>query len=87
MWRLIELVSLQTLFLAVGQMLLKLVLLKLGKLEWNWAYKHSEPRQAMLVGVPVVGGRRPTFPRFRAVSSALRGLTSLFGMGRGAPPR
>ena len=34
-----------------------------------------------------MGGRRPTFPRSRAVSSALRGLTSLFGMGRGAPPR
>ena len=32
-------------------------------------------------------GRRPTFPRLTAVSSALRGLTSLFGMGRGAPPR
>ena len=34
-----------------------------------------------------MGGRRPTFPRLTAVSSALRGLTSLFGMGRGAPPR
>ena len=33
------------------------------------------------------GGRRPTFPRFTAVSSALPGLTSLFGMGRGAPRR
>ena len=27
--------------------------------------------------------RRPTFPRTSAVSSAMRGLTSLFGMGRG----
>ena len=33
------------------------------------------------------GGRRPTFPRVVAVSSALPGLTSLFGMGRGAPRR
>ena len=34
-----------------------------------------------------MGGRRPTFPRVVAVSSALPGLTSLFGMGRGAPRR
>ena len=34
-----------------------------------------------------MGGRRATFPRLRAVSSPRRGLTSLFGMGRGAPPR
>ena len=34
-----------------------------------------------------MGGRRPTFPHVTAVSSALPGLTSLFGMGRGAPPR
>ena len=34
-----------------------------------------------------MGGRRTTFPRLRAVSSPQRGLTSLFGMGRGAPPR
>ena len=34
-----------------------------------------------------MGGRRPTFPQSLAVSSARRGLTSLFGMGRGAPPR
>ena len=33
-----ELTSLQTFFLAMGQMLLKLVLLKHGKLELNWAY-------------------------------------------------
>ena len=32
------------------------------------------------------GWRRPTFPQFNAVSSARRGLTSLFGMGRGGPP-
>ena len=30
--------------------------------------------------------RRPTFPQANAVSSARRGLTSLFGMGRGGPP-
>ena len=34
-----------------------------------------------------IGWRRPTFPQLNAVSSALRGLTSLFGMGRGGPPR
>ena len=34
-----------------------------------------------------MGGRRPTFPQVDAVSSALPGLTSLFGMGRGAPRR
>ena len=34
-----------------------------------------------------MGGRRATFPRSPAVSSPRRGLTSLFGMGRGAPPR
>ena len=34
-----------------------------------------------------MGGRRAAFPRSPAVSSPLRGLTSLFGMGRGAPPR
>ena len=32
------------------------------------------------------GWRRPTFPQANAVSSARRGLTSLFGMGRGGPP-
>ena len=30
--------------------------------------------------------RRPTFPQTSAVSSAMRGLTSLFGMGRGEHP-
>ena len=34
-------------------------------------------------GVFVMIWRRPTFPHFTAVSSALTGLTSLFGMGRG----
>ena len=31
--------------------------------------------------------QRLTLPRFTAVPSALRGLTSLFGMGRGGHPR
>jgi hypothetical protein len=31
--------------------------------------------------------RRPTLPHFTAVPSALGGLTSLFGMGRGEHPR
>ena len=50
-------------------------------------HKNSKPRQRVAVGVPVKGGRRTTFPRSPAVSSSRRGLTSLFGMGRGAPPR
>ena len=37
-------------------------------------------------GFPVWVWRRPTFPQANAVSSARRGLTSLFGMGRGGPP-
>ena len=46
-------------------------------------HKNRKPRQR----VSVVGGRRTTFPRVTAVSSSRRGLTSLFGMVRGAPPR
>ena len=49
--------------------------------------KNKKPSQFSLGGVSAVGGRRAAFPRSRAVSSPLRGLTSLFGMGRGAPPR
>ena len=36
-----------------------------------------------ILRLPIKGWRRPTFPRTRAVSSAMPGLTSLFGMGRG----
>ena len=49
--------------------------------------QNRKPRQRMLTGLSVKGGRRTTFPRVGAVSSSRRGLTSLFGMGRGAPPR
>jgi undecaprenyl phosphate-alpha-L-ara4N flippase subunit ArnE len=38
MWKLIGLTLLQTLFLAGGQVLLKLALDKLGKFEWTWTY-------------------------------------------------
>ena len=38
MCKLIELVLLQTFFLAGGQVLLKLVMVKLGKFEWTMAY-------------------------------------------------
>ena len=38
-------------------------------------------------GVGVQGRRRPTLPPFRAVPSALTGLTILFGMGRCGPRR
>ena len=54
---------------------------------WLGTKKNRQPRQLSLSGLSVVGGRRAAFPRSRAVSSPLRGLTSLFGMGRGAPPR
>ena len=36
---------------------------------------------------PLVMGRLPTLPHLRAVPSALAGLTSLFGMGRGGAPQ
>ena len=49
--------------------------------------KNREARTLVGCRLSVVGGRRTTFPRFHAVSSSRRGLTSLFGMGRGAPPR
>ena len=38
------------------------------------------------LGPPDQGRRRPTLPPFRAVPSAMAGLTSLFGMGRGGAP-
>ena len=49
--------------------------------------KTANPGRLRTVGVAVVGGRRTTFPRVTAVSSSRQGLTSLFGMGRGAPLR
>ena len=42
------------------------------------ATKKGDPR-----GSPYKNWRRPTFPQTSAVSSAMLGLTSLFGMGRG----
>ena len=50
-------------------------------------YKNRPARTYVWCRLSVVGGRRATFPRSPAVSSPRRGLTSLFGMGRGAPPR
>lgn len=38
MWRLIGFVSMQTFFLAGGQVFLKLAMEKLPKFEWTWAY-------------------------------------------------
>ena|GEM_PF-5615365 len=38
------------------------------------------------LGPPHQGRRRPTLPPLRAVPSAMAGLTSLFGMGRGGTP-
>ena len=52
----------------------------------GWMYIKTEKPQ-LHAEASVIGWRRPTFPQVDAVSSALRGLTSLFGMGRGGPPR
>ena len=38
MWKLIGIASMQTIFLAGGQVFLKLAMEKLGKFEWTWAY-------------------------------------------------
>lgn len=38
MWRILGWVSLQTLFLAGGQVMLKLGMQHIGKFEWTWAY-------------------------------------------------
>ena len=53
--------------------------------EGVYTKKTEKPRR--FAEASVIGWRRPTFPQIDAVSSALRGLTSLFGMGRGGPPR
>ena len=48
--------------------------------------KTEQPASWMLTGLPLwVGGE--LLSHTSAVSSSRRGLTSLFGMGRGAPPR
>ena len=59
---------------------------KSNKNEGKEAYKNEEAF-ALNAKASVKGGRRTTFPRFTAVSSSRQGLTSLFGMGRGAPLR
>jgi hypothetical protein len=45
-------------------------------------YKQRNPMKVSSQGSYKIG-HRPTLPRFTAVPSALAGLTSLFGMGRG----
>jgi hypothetical protein len=45
-------------------------------------YKTKNPMNISSQGSYKIG-HRPTLPRFTAVPSALAGLTSLFGMGRG----
>ena len=47
--------------------------------------KHKKPHEWGFFDL--LGRRRHTFPGITQVSSALRGLTSLFGMGRGGHPR
>ena len=51
------------------------------------AYARKQKSPSIYAEASAMGWRRPTFPQIDAVSSALRGLTSLFGMGRGGPPR
>ena len=41
MWKLVGLVSLQTIFLSGGQVMLKLALNQLGTFEWSWNYFKS----------------------------------------------
>ena len=41
MWKVLGLVSLQTIFLSGGQVLLKLAMEKMTKFEWTWAYFKS----------------------------------------------
>jgi undecaprenyl phosphate-alpha-L-ara4N flippase subunit ArnE len=41
MWKILSWVSVQTLFLSGGQVFLKLVMKKVGKFEWSWAYLKS----------------------------------------------
>ena len=50
-------------------------------------YMQKQKSPSICAEASAMGWRRPTFPQLNAVSSALRGLTSLFGMGRGGPPR
>ena len=50
-------------------------------------YMQKQKSPSICAEASAMGWRRPTFPQIDAVSSALRGLTSLFGMGRGGPPR
>ena len=57
------------------------------RMEKIWKVQKTANPAPFGYGVSVKGGRRATFPRSPAVSSPRRGLTSLFGMGRGAPPR
>jgi hypothetical protein len=53
----------------------------------SWGgYKTRKPLIVMMKGFFKIG-HRPTLPHFTAVPSALAGLTSLFGMGRGGHRR
>ena len=46
--------------------------------------KNGDKKKSILYGMLFKKDwRRPTFPQINAVSSAMTGLTSLFGMGRG----
>ena len=48
--------------------------------------KHRQKKGRLFRDSLIKDWRRPTFPQTSAVSSAMRGLTSLFGMGRGGHP-
>jgi hypothetical protein len=50
-------------------------------------WKKQKPRTGKGKGLLMMGWRLPTLPLVTAVPLALRGLTALFGMGRGEHPR
>ena len=47
---------------------------------------HTDIKKAAQISLSCLRWRRPTLPHVTAVPSALKGLTSLFGMGRGGTP-
>ncbi len=53
---------------------------------WGAVQDIGTKKGGLVFETPCKAWRRPTFPRTGAVSSAMRGLTSLFGMGRGVHP-
>ena len=70
----------------LGSLQLKIYLCFSEELEIKFAYKQEYPVD-FSTGYFGKIWHRPTLPRVTAVPSALVGLTSLFGMGRGGHHR